>query len=193
MEKQVEENPNERRQRIEKSWRNSSQPWEDKMLWRNGERKEQQMKNLRLTVVMAVLATFLVQVIVPSYAEAGWRSHYDDMPGEDVDVGKILLIGAGVAAAAVVIALAVKSSKINEANKEDTNTSDDRESEVPDEASLDKSRVNKSLGGMKFKSAYSPYYSLYLDFDRGDRISKMENNDLGLSNVMLKAGLSYNF
>jgi hypothetical protein len=160
---------------------------------RNGEGKERKMKNLRLAVVVAVLGVFLVQVLVPSTAEAGWRSHYDDMPGEDVDVGKILLIGAGVAAAAVVIALAVKSSKNSESEKADTNTTEDPDSEDPEEISFDKGSIKRSLDEIGIESANRPYYSLYLDLDRGDKISKLGNDDLGVSNVMLKAGLSYNF
>jgi len=165
------------------------------MLWRNGEGKERKMKakNLYKIFTVAVLAAFLMQVCVPSSAEAGWRSHYDDMPGEDVDVGKILLIGAGVAAAAVVIALAIKSSKNSEAEKEDTNTSDDGESGDSEEAGFNKESITKSLNELNFESVNRPYYSLYLDLDKGDKFSRSENNDLGFSNVMLKAGLSYNF
>ena len=145
------------------------------------------------SLILFVLAAFLLQVSAPSASEARWRSHYDDLPGEDVSVGKILLIGAGVAAAIVVITLAVKSGKKNESAEEGTNTPDDEKIEDSDEASFYGKGISRAVENISFDSVKKPYCSFYLDLDKADKTGAVKNADFDFSNVMLKAGFSYNF
>lgn len=67
-------------------------------------------------IILALLVRLLA---FPSTAQAQWRSQSDKLPGMDIDIGKLVLIAAGVTAVVVVTILVIKSGHKGEI-QEDT-------------------------------------------------------------------------
>ncbi|MCX6828191.1 MAG: hypothetical protein NT002_02765 [candidate division Zixibacteria bacterium] len=157
-----------------------------------------------ITIVFLTLAAFSVQFFfAPTSASAAYRSHYDDLPGEE-GLPWVTIIAVGVAAALTIVLISHatkgKKDQKNEIEKQQDqqkqNHDTDSTSVKPDSTSektsiyLPKCGDNASFGLNKLES---PYLSMYINLNGEDNEMMPAELSYDLNSVKLKVGLSYHF
>lgn len=133
-----------------------------------------------ITVAATAIAFIAAVLLVPVTAEAGWKSHYDDYPGDDSpDWGKIIAIGVAGGLAIGLIAYLAKDKKddgaepenAEKAEKTGTEPDSGAENQSEEEATGQPSELKRKL------SATSSSWNVGLYFDA----EPMPGNQLGQS------------
>ncbi len=142
-------------------------------------------------VLLATVAFVIYLFFAPATANAGWRSHYDEYPGTDSNVGTYLLVAAGAVAVIGIIAL-VKHNNTNAKHK----TEDDKADSTKTDSGVDNSAQNEAKSAelmmITTEATVGSRLGLYIDVAQDDN-GFDRDKAFDISDLTMKAGISLSF
>ena len=146
-------------------------------------------------VVLGVLAAFLLSLIMPTMAAARYRSHYDDLPGNDSPPwGTIAIVGITGGIAVALLAMAIshnKKDKEQEATPNDDSDSDATEDSGSKESSEPPDKETEEISMSAFQKNSSKL-NLYFDVGQTPQTG-LDKSRLDFDATEVRVGVAINF
>ncbi len=151
-------------------------------------------------VLALMLAGFALSLFVtPSTAEAGWKSHYDELPGlSDFDLTPYLVVGGALIAGAIIYKIATHQSGDTE-DLDDLVIPDTEEEVSAEEPAVDDQDVletesdTETAAALRLTPPDQSRLGLFLDVTDDTRFYGPQKDAFDFSDLTVKAGVTIGF